>query len=70
MLVKEVMTRNVITFREDTPVDEIASILEAKREVFNSLIAQADKPESRGLTEDEIFGLFDIKARPKRDKHS
>ncbi len=44
----------------------IADILEAKRAVFNELIAQADKPESRGLTEDEIFGLFDIKARPKR----
>lgn len=47
----------------------IAEILEAKRAVFNELIAQADKPESRGLTEDEIFGLFDIKARPKRDRH-
>jgi SNF2 family DNA or RNA helicase len=44
----------------------IAEILEAKRAVFNELIAQADKPESRGLTEDEIFGLFDIRARPKR----
>src|SRR5438445_12273473 len=29
--VKEVMTRNVISFREDTPVDEIASTLIAKR---------------------------------------
>ncbi len=47
----------------------IADILEVKRQLFNDLIAQADKPESRGLTEDEIFGLFDIKARPKRDKH-
>jgi CBS domain-containing protein len=28
--VKEVMTRNVITFREDTPVDEIAKILTSK----------------------------------------
>ena len=28
--VKEVMTRNVITFREDTPVEEIASILSSK----------------------------------------
>ncbi len=53
----------------DTIERRIADILEAKRQVFNDLIAQADKPESRGLTEDEIFGLFDIKARPKRDKH-
>src|SRR5438445_13865654 len=29
--VKEVMTRNVITFREDTPVDEIAATLTSKR---------------------------------------
>jgi CBS domain-containing protein len=29
--VKEVMTRNVITFREDTPVDEIAQTLTSKR---------------------------------------
>jgi SNF2 family DNA or RNA helicase len=53
----------------NTIEQRIADILEQKREVFNSLIAQADKPESRGLTEDEIFGLFDIKARPKREKH-
>ncbi|QEG31138.1 ATP-dependent helicase HepA [Gemmata obscuriglobus] len=47
----------------------IADILDAKRKVFNDLIAQADKPASLGLSEDDIFGLFDIKARPKRDKH-
>src|SRR5207244_2331611 len=29
--VKEVMTRNVITFREDTPIEEIASTLTSKR---------------------------------------
>jgi SNF2 family DNA or RNA helicase len=52
----------------DTIEQRIAAILEQKRQVFNDLIAQADKPESRGLTEDEIFGLFDIKARPKREK--
>jgi CBS domain-containing protein len=28
--VKEVMTRNVVTFREDTPVDEVASTLLSK----------------------------------------
>jgi SNF2 family DNA or RNA helicase len=51
---------------EGTIEQRIAEILEAKRQVFNDLIAQADKPESRGLTEDEIFGLFDIKARPRK----
>jgi len=29
--VKEVMTRNVITFREDTPLDEVAATLLSKR---------------------------------------
>ncbi|HXB04014.1 MAG TPA: CBS domain-containing protein [Candidatus Angelobacter sp.] len=29
--VKEVMTRNVITFHEDTPLDEIATTLASKR---------------------------------------
>src|SRR2546430_6866775 len=29
--VKEVMTRNVITFREDTPVEEIAQTLSSRR---------------------------------------
>lgn len=43
----------------------IASILDAKRKVFNDLLSQSDKPTTMGLTEDEIFGLFDIKARPK-----
>lgn len=54
----------------NTIEERIATILEAKRAVFNELIAQADKPESRGLTEDEIFGLFDIKARPKRGSYT
>ena len=53
----------------NTIEQRIADILEAKRQVFNDLIAQADKPESRGLSEDEIFGLFDITARPRREKH-
>jgi SNF2 family DNA or RNA helicase len=44
---------------------KIASILEAKRKIFNDLLAQADKPAALGLSEDEIFGLFDIGARPR-----
>ena len=51
---------------EDTIEKRIASILEAKRKVFNDLLSQADKPANIGLTEDEIFGLFDLQARPKR----
>lgn len=51
---------------ENTIETRIASILEAKRKLFNDLLSQADKPAAMGLTEDEIFGLFDICARPKR----
>jgi len=51
---------------ENTIEARIATILEAKRKVFNDLLAQADKPAAMGLTEDEVFGLFDIQARPKR----
>ncbi len=50
---------------EGTIEHRIATILENKRKVFNDLLAQADKPTTMGLTEDEIFGLFDIRARPK-----
>jgi len=51
---------------EDTIEGRIAGILEAKRKVFNDLLSQAEKPANLGLTEDEVFGLFDIQARPKR----
>jgi SNF2 family DNA or RNA helicase len=43
----------------------IAEVLEKKRQLFNELIAQ-NGPPPLGLTEDEIFGLFDIQARPRR----
>jgi SNF2 family DNA or RNA helicase len=54
----------------NTIEQRIADILEAKRKVFNDLLAQADKPSALGLSEDEIFGLFDIKARPRRNAAS
>jgi transcriptional regulator with PAS, ATPase and Fis domain len=44
----------------------IADILEKKRQLFNELIEHNGPPSSRGLSEHEIFGLFDIQARPKR----
>ncbi|MBA4062996.1 MAG: helicase [Isosphaera sp.] len=49
----------------ETIEKRVADVLEAKRKVFNDLLAAADKPEAL-LSEDEIFGLFDIKARPRR----
>jgi SNF2 family DNA or RNA helicase len=53
---------------EETIEKRIASILDAKRKVFNDLLAQAEKPTSMGLSEDEVFGLFDLQARPRREK--
>jgi SNF2 family DNA or RNA helicase len=44
----------------------IAEILEKKRQLFNELIEQNGPPTSMGLSEEEIFGLFDLTARPKR----
>lgn len=50
----------------ETIEQRIATLLDAKRKVFLDLMNAADKPATMGLTEDEIFGLFDLKARPKR----
>jgi SNF2 family DNA or RNA helicase len=44
----------------------IAEVLERKRQLFNELIEQNGPPPQVGLSEEEIFGLFDIRARPKR----
>jgi SNF2 family DNA or RNA helicase len=50
---------------QNTIEGRIAEILERKRQLFNELIAQ-NGPPSLGLNEEEIFGLFEIKSRPKR----
>jgi hypothetical protein len=44
----------------------IAQVLEKKRQLFSDLLGQNSAPPALGLTEDEIFGLFDIRARPRR----
>ncbi len=51
---------------QGTIEERIADVLEKKRQLFRDLIAQNGPPPALGLSEDEIFGLFDIKARPKR----
>jgi SNF2 family DNA or RNA helicase len=50
----------------DTIEGRIAEVLDRKRQLFNELLEQSGPPPSLGLTEDEIFGLFDIQARPRR----
>ena len=54
---------------ENTIERRIAEVLEAKRKIFNELLEQNGPPPVLGLSEDEIFGLFDIRARPKKPAH-
>lgn len=47
----------------DTIEQRIASVLDQKREMFRSLLSQSDGPShGAGLTRNEIFGLFDLRA--------
>src|SRR5204863_4946048 len=45
---------------ENTIEGRIADMLEKKRLLFQDLIGQNGSPSSRGRSEDEIFGLFDL----------
>ena len=51
---------------ENTIERRIAEVLERKRQIFNDLLEQNGPPPVLGLTEEEIFGLFDVQARPKK----
>jgi SNF2 family DNA or RNA helicase len=51
---------------QSTIEGRIAEVLERKRQLFNELIGRNGQPPSLGLTEQELFGLFDIQARPRR----
>ena len=51
---------------QETIEGRIADILEKKRQIFQEMLCQNGPPPSMGLTEDDIFGLFDVKARPTR----
>ena len=51
---------------QGTIENRIADILESKRQLFSELLEQNSPPPSLGLTEAEIFSLFDIQARPRR----
>jgi SNF2 family DNA or RNA helicase len=51
---------------QETIEERIADVLDKKRQLFNELIEQNGPPASLGLNEEEIFGLLDIQARPKR----
>jgi SNF2 family DNA or RNA helicase len=51
---------------QNTIEGRIAEVLEKKRQLFNELIEQNGPPPSLGLSEQDVFGLFDIQARPRR----
>ena len=59
VFVKRFVSQNTIEGR-------IAEVLEKKRQLFQEMICQNGPPPSLGLNEDEIFGLFNFKARPKK----
>lgn len=52
--VKEVMTRNVITFKEDTPVEEIAQTLTSKR-ITGAPVVAADGVVVGIVSEVDVF---------------
>ena len=41
--------------------ERINQVLEEKRELFDAILGQAGLPPSRGLSQDQIFGLFDLR---------
>jgi SNF2 family DNA or RNA helicase len=59
VFVKRFITQNTIE-------NKIHDVLEKKRQLFSELIEQNGPPPSLGLNEEEVFGLFDIRSRPRR----
>jgi SNF2 family DNA or RNA helicase len=54
------VTRFVV---QDSIEGRIAAVLDRKRQLFNELLEQNGPPAQLGLSQDEIFGLFDIRPR-------
>jgi SNF2 family DNA or RNA helicase len=51
---------------QNTIEGRIAEVLEKKRQLFEEMLGQNGPPPSLGLNEEEIFGLFNVKPRPKK----
>jgi SNF2 family DNA or RNA helicase len=45
----------------DTIEERIEQILAEKRQLFETILAETDRPTSWGLSQSEIFGLFDLR---------
>src|SRR5262249_31317262 len=59
VFVSRFVTQNTIEGR-------IAEVLQQKRALFHEVIEGNGPPPSLGLSEEDVFGLFDIQARPRR----
>lgn len=53
----------------DTIEQRIHNVLEEKRELFNQLFADTTAPRNKGLNQEEIFGLFNLK-KPTKSKQA
>src|SRR5262249_8595926 len=53
---------------QNTIEERIAEVLEKKRQLFQDMIGANGPPPSLGFSEEEIFGLFNVKARSRRDR--
>jgi CBS domain-containing protein len=66
--VKEVMTRNVVTFREDTPVEEIAQTLSSKR-ITGAPVVTGDGLVVGIVSETDVFAKRGAVARDIMSPH-
>ena len=66
--VKEVMTRNVITFKEDTPVDEIAKTL-ATKHITGAPVVGADGSVVGIVSETDVLSKRGQRARDIMSQH-
>lgn len=60
------VTRMIAT---NTIEERIHKVLEEKRDLFNSLFTNDGKPAQHGLSQQEIFGLFNLKS-PRKAKNA
>lgn len=66
--VKEVMTRNVITFKEETPVEEIAQVLSSKR-ITGAPVVAGDGLVVGIVSETDVFTKRGATARDIMSPH-
>jgi CBS domain-containing protein len=66
--VKEVMTRNVITFKEDTPIDEIAKTL-ASKHITGAPVVGADGSVVGIVSETDVIAKRGQRARDIMSQH-